>query len=248
MKLLVINPNTTQAMTKSIEEMANMYSLKSSHITTISPSWGPRSIEGHFEEQIAALATIETVALNEDKYDAFVIACYGDPAVAACRELTNKPVIGIGEASMHMACFLGHKFSIITVIPRAKPLLLDLVNNLGLNQKCASIRSTNLSVLEIEANPDRAIEEMIAESHIAIEKDGAEVICLGCAGMGPLDKRIQDSIKVPVLDGTVCAVKLAESLHVYGKKTSKIRAYAKPEKKELLACSTILKSVAPLDP
>ena len=247
MKILVINPNTTQAMTEDIDKMANLYSLPNSHITTVSPTWGPRSIEGHFEEHIAALATIETVAANEEKYDAFVIACYGDPAVAACREITQKPVIGIGEASMHMACFLGHKFSIVTVIPRAKPLLLDLVNNLGLSQKCASVRSTSLSVLEIEADPERAVKEMIGASKIAIGEDGAEVICLGCAGMGPLDKKIQSAINAPVLDGTICAVKLAENFHACGQTTSKIRAYAKPEKKELIGCSPILKTVAPIE-
>ena len=99
-------------MTDSIAEMAKMHASPTTEITTISPKWGPRSIEGHFEESIAALATIETVAMYKDEYDAFVIACYGDPAVAACREITDKPVIGIGEASMHMACFLGHQFSI----------------------------------------------------------------------------------------------------------------------------------------
>jgi allantoin racemase len=244
MKILVINPNTTQAMTDSIAEMAKMHASPTTEITTISPKWGPRSIEGHFEESIAALATIETVAMYKDEYDAFVIACYGDPAVAACREITDKPVIGIGEASMHMACFLGHQFSIITVIPRAKPFMYDLVNHIGLSQKCASIRSTSLSVLEIEAEPDRAVNEMINESRIAIDQDGAEVICLGCAGMGPLDSRIQEAVGVPVLDGTVCAVKLAESLHAYEQKTSKLRAFAWPEKKELLGCSSILNAVA----
>ena len=244
MKILVINPSTTQAMTDSIAEMAKMHASPTTTITATSPTWGPRSIEGHFEEHIAALATIETVAMNKDSYDAFVIACYGDPAVSACREITDRPVIGIGEASMHMACFLGHQFSIITVIPRAKPFIHDLVTHLGLTQKCASIRSTSLSVLEIEAEPERAASEMIDESRIAIGQDGAEVICLGCAGMGPLDSQIQDAVGVPVLDGTVCAVKLVESLHAYGQKTSKVRAFAWPEKKELVGCSSILNVVS----
>ena len=54
---------------------------------------------GHFEEYLSAMATVETVAKFKDDYDAFVIACYGDPGVSACREVTEKPVVGIGEAS-----------------------------------------------------------------------------------------------------------------------------------------------------
>jgi len=243
MKILVINPNTTQSMTDSIHEMASKYANLGTEIISISPKWGPRSIEGHFEEYVSALATVETVVENKDKYDGFIVACYGDPGVAACREVTDKPVIGIAEASMRMSCFLGHKFSIVTVLPRIKPLLEDLVNQLGLTSKCASIRATPLSVLEIEHDPNRAIKEMINQSKIAISEDGAEVICLGCAGMGPLDETVQSAIGIPVLDGTVCAVKVLEGLITYKKKTSKSAAYSWPEKKELFMCSDILKSV-----
>ena len=103
MKILVINPNTTLEMTKSIGEMAEKYCARGTEITAISPDWGPRSIEGHFEEYLSAMATVETVAKFKEDYDGFVIACYGDPGISACREVTDKPVVGIGEASMHMA-------------------------------------------------------------------------------------------------------------------------------------------------
>ena len=102
-------------MTNSIGEMAEKYSNPGTEVTAISPEWGPRSIEGHFEEYLSAMATVETVAKYIEDFDAFIIACYGDPGVSACREITDKPVIGIGEASMHMACFVSHKFSIVTV-------------------------------------------------------------------------------------------------------------------------------------
>ncbi|MDB5365508.1 MAG: hypothetical protein JWM77_1435 [Rhodospirillales bacterium] len=244
MRILVINPNTSIEMTASIDAVAKKYAAADTVLTTLSPAYGPRSIECHYEEQIAGLATIETVAQLEAEYDAFVIACYGDPAVDACREITNKPVIGIGEASMHMACLLGHKFSIVTVIPRAVPIMEDLARKIGLESRCASIRSTSLTVLEIEADPDRAVIEMVAEAKAAIAQDGAEVICLGCAGMGPLDDRVQDAVGVPVLDGTVCAVLLAQSAVAYRKSTSKAAAYAPPGKKELVGCSPVLNRIS----
>jgi hypothetical protein len=45
---------------------------------------------------------------------------------------------------------------------------------------------------------------------------------------------------VPVLDGTVCAVKIAEGLYDYKQFTSKKAAFAWPEPKEMVACSVIL--------
>ena len=242
-KILVINPNTTAAMTDSVAQIAAKHAGNNTVIEAVHPEYGPRSIEGHFEEQLAGVATMETVAKHRDDYDAFIIACFGDPAVAACREITDKPVIGIGEAAMHMACFLGHRFSIVTVMPRAIPFMEDLVERVGLSSKCASVRATELSVLEIETDPGRTVTEMINEARIAIDQEGAEVICLGCSGLGPLDQAVQEAVGVPVLDGVTCAVKMAESLLDYGQKTAKVRAFAWPEKKELPGCSPVLQKI-----
>lgn len=243
MKILVINGNTSKEMTDDIGMVARKYARADTEVNTICPDYGPRSIEGHFEEYIASVAVVETIAKHKHEYDAFIIACYSDPGLYACREITDKPVLGIAESSMHLASILGHKFSIVTIMPRVKPMLENLVSFVGLESKCASIRCTDLTVLEIEENPERAVEELIVAAKKAIAEDGAEVICLGCAGMGLLDKRIQDAVGVPVLDGTVSAVKLAEVLYDYGLLTSKAAAFAWPEKKELVGCSPILQSV-----
>ena len=64
----------------------------------------------------------------------------------------------------------------------------------------------------------------------------AEAILLGCAGLGPIDKAMEAELGVPVLDGTACAVTLAESLCAYGLTTSRAKAFMRPEPKELVAC------------
>ena len=97
MKILVINPNTTLEMTNSIGEMAEKYSNPGTEVTAISPEWGPRSIEGHFEEYLSAMATVETVAKFIEDFDAFIIACYGDPGVSACREMDAERWVVVGR-------------------------------------------------------------------------------------------------------------------------------------------------------
>lgn len=234
-------------MTEDIDRAAKTYARRDSEIVTVCPAWGPRSIEGHFEEAMAAMATVETVAQNRDHYDGFVVACYGDPGLAAAREITSVPVIGIAEASMLTACTVGHRFSIVTVLPRIVPLLHDLVRTNGLEARLASIRATPLSVLEIERDPARAEREILAESRRAIEEDGAEAICLGCAGMGPLDKTLQGHLDVPVIDGVATGVKMVELINDYGIATSKIATYKHPEPKELVGCSDTLQALTTRD-
>lgn len=248
MRILVINPNTTQEMTDDIGRVARAAASPGTEIACVSPAGGPRSIEGFTDEVLAAYHTVDTVASTKGDYDAYVIACYGDPALSACREVVDVPVIGIAEASFHMAGLVAFKWSIVSVLPRVKPLLEELVHRNGMELKCASIRCTPLTVLEIEEDIDRAKRMMIEEGKKAVEEDGAEAILLGCAGLGPLDKAMQAQLNVPVFDGTACAVKLAEDLHTYGVTTAKVAAYLSPEKKELVACPANLGRIYETEP
>lgn len=239
MRILVINPNTSAEMTADIGEAARRYASPGTEVDCVSPRRGPRSIEGYFEDYLAASALFETVVENDGRYDGFVVACYGDPGLHAARELTDVPVVGIAEASMHMACMVAHKFTVVTILPRFVPVLEDLVRVNGMRDRVASIRATALSVLEIEAEPERAAVEILREARAALQADGAEAICLGCAGMGPLDKKLQQELGVPVIDGVAAAVQMLEGLHRYGIRTSKVGAFSRPQKKELVDCSPV---------
>ncbi len=234
MHLLVINPNTTDEMTRGIERQATRYARPDTVIDAVSPSWGPPSIESHFEEELAAVATLQTIAERGDRYDGIVIACFGDPGLYAAREISPVPVVGIAEAAMLLACTVAHSFSIVSTLHRVKPSLEDLVRRYGLEHRCASVRTTPLAVLDIDRDPDAANTTLIAEGRRAIKDDGAEAILLGCAGMGILDdRRIQDHLGVPVIDGVVAAVKLLEGLADYPVGTSRAAAFKRPEAKHI---------------
>lgn len=234
MRILVINPNTSEEMTRDIGRQARKFARADTEIETVSPAWGPRSIEGHYEDELAAVATLEVIQERAADFDGVVIACYGDPGLHAAREVSPVPVVGIAEASMLMACTVAHSFSIVTVLPRVRPMFESMVRMHGLEHRCASIRTTPLSVLDCERDPEAAGREIVKASRLAIEEDGAEAICLGCAGMGPLDKRVEGELGIPVLDGVACGVKMIESLVDYGLQTSRVAAYKHPEPKELV--------------
>ena len=65
----------------------------------------------------------------------------------------------------------------------------------------------------------------------AIAEDGSDAIVLGCAGMADLTQWLSDELGVPVIDGVVAAVKLAEGLVSAGLQTSKAIGYATPRAK-----------------
>src|SRR5262249_34417914 len=126
----------------------------------------------------------------------------------------------------------------VTVLPRIKPMIANAVRLHGLEHRCASIRTTPLSVLDCEQDPDRAVRELTAAAKAAVTEDQAEAILLGCGGMGALDERISAELDVPVIDGLVCAVKLLEGLNDYGLNTSRAAAFKEPEEKPFVDLTT----------
>lgn len=235
MRILLINPNTSESFTEKIQEIADQYALPTTQAVAVNPAYGPRSIESIYDELLSSAGTLEIALAERGNFDAFVIACYSDhPTVYALREVTGKPVLGIAEASMYVACMLGHKFSVVTTNNAWEPLLWDAVKHYGLAERCASVRATGMAVLALESD-EQGTRSLIEQSaRRAIEEDGAEVICLGCAGMSGLDKHLEERLGVPVVDGVIAALKLLESLVGYGAHTSRRLAYQRPERKELL--------------
>ncbi|MCB9420011.1 MAG: aspartate/glutamate racemase family protein [Ardenticatenaceae bacterium] len=245
MRILLINPNTSEEFTRRVQAIADQYAFPGTTAVAMNPTTGPHSIEGIYDELLSAPGTLELAISHMDEFDAFVIACYSDhPTIYALREITDKPVLGIAEASMYVACMLGYNFSVVTTNEEWEPLLWDAVRHYGLTERCASVRSTRMPVLALEAASEEETSELILKTaQQAITEDDAEVICLGCAGMSGMDKALQDKLGIPVLDGVVCALKLLEGLIGYGVTSSKKRAYARPGHKPIIGLPEIFGTV-----
>ena len=232
MKIKIINPNTSMEMTESIGAAGRSVARVGTEIIAVSPSFGPASIESYYDEFLCVPGVIDEVQKGDaEACDAYIIACYGDPGLHAAREVTEHPVIGIAEASLYTASILAARFSIVTVIPRIKTLLEEMVAGYGFEHKVVSVRTTPLYVLDIEKDPPRALETLRAEARAAMEDDDAEAILLGCAGFAEFADALEAELGIPVLDGVVCAVKMAEAMVELGKTTSKRKTYRPPEHK-----------------
>ena len=220
MKILIINPNSNQEMTRAIQKTADNFADEEFEAFCISTPGAPKFIETYEDEVKAAPGMIQLVRENENKYDAFIIACHCDPNLDVMKEITGKPVVGIGEASMKIASMLGHSFSVISSTHHSIPNKEALIREYSLQEELASVKAPADNMKELSDK-----EKYLYTAKSAVEEDNAEVIVLGCAGMTGLDKILQEELGVPVLDGVVCALILASGLSKYGISTSKLRRY-----------------------
>ena len=229
-KIQLINPNTCVEMTEKMAQAAVKVAALDSQVIAVSPKQGVASIEGHYDEAIAAVGVLELIQAAPD-VDGYIIACFGDPALDAARELATAPVIGIAEAAFHMATLVATKFSIVTTLARTQIIAEHLLHKYGFAQHCAKIRCIDLPVLSLEHEPEQAYALLRQQCLTAKQQDGIGAIVLGCGGMADLAERISAELEIPVIDGVSAAVKLVEALHAMQIRTSKWGDYAYPRQK-----------------
>src|ERR1700760_478937 len=202
MRILIVNPNTTAAMTEKIGAAARAVAAPGTDIIAVNPADGPVSIEGYYDEGVSVPGFLAEIANGEVLgVLAHIIACFDDTGLEAARSLASAPVIGIGEAAFHLASLLGHRFSVITTLSRSIAAIETNLLKYGLATRCARVRACEVPVLSLDNPASNASALISAEIERARQEDGAEAIVLGCAGMADLAARLTDKHGLPVIDG-----------------------------------------------
>lgn len=227
MRLLIVNPNTTESMTRKVEAVAQSVARPDTDIIATNPKTGPASIQGFHDAAICVPHLLEVIE-EHPQVDAVIIACFDDTGLDASRCAADVPVIGIGEAAYHFASIVANKFSVITTLGRSVPGLEANLVRYGLDRRCAKVIATDIPVLKLEENDPATLDKIKSAIKETITNDGAEAVVLGCAGMTDLMDLLTAETGIPVLDGVTCAVTLAEGLFAAGVKTSKTGGYASP--------------------
>ena len=231
MRILVINPNGSTEMSHVIGEQLRAVARPDSELVVVNPPGAPPAIESALDEARAIPPMLELVRAAADRgFDAVVIACFTDPGLEAAREATSIPVVGIQDAAMHLAAQIGHRFSILTTLRHRVPVRYRAALLAGLERRLASCPVLNLPVLDTVTDRERVVELLIRTGRRAVEEDGAEVLILGCAGLGDLAPRVQRELGVPVIDPNGAALKLAETLIDLGLAHSKAGLYTNPDR------------------
>src|SRR6266702_5931172 len=229
MRIKLINPNTTERMTLAMDRCAREVASERTEIISVSATMGPPSIEGYYDEARASLALLQEIEKGEKEgMDGYVIACFGDPALYAARELARGPVIGIAEAAMHAASVLAPGFSVVTTLARTCGMAWHLAERYGMKRFCRNVRATDVAVLDLDKPGSAARRIILDECRRALDEDGSDAIVLGCAGMAELCAEIEDALGAPVIEGVTAAVKWTEALVALRLSTAKRGDYARP--------------------
>jgi allantoin racemase len=208
-RILVVNPNSTEAVTQSIDEaMAPLRFPGGPEIQCLTLAEGPPGVEtqSHADSVIAPLCRL--IAARDNEASAFVIACFSDPGLFSARETTRKPVLGIAECGILTALTLGHRFGIISILARSVPRHLRYVGAMGLSDRLAADLPIELGVVEL-ADEGRTLERMVAVGRRLRDAHGADVVVMGCAGMARYRARVESAIGIPVVEPTQAAVAMA---------------------------------------
>ena len=230
MDLLVVNPNTSPVVLDVIMRSAQRCAHGDTTLAGMHAPGGARNIDCAYGDYMSAPHMIEAVRtrMESASFDAVVLAGFGNVGVFALKEILDIPVISISEASMAMACLLGHRFTTLTTPQQFVPYQEDLVRLYGFEAKCASVRAINASVEQAAVERERTLQALREQTVRIIEEDRAEVIILGCGGLCGYDEALSEAVGVPVIDPVVAGVKMAESLVAMGLSQSKIRKFHVP--------------------
>ena len=208
-RILVVNPNSTEAVTRSIDEaMAPLRFPGGPEIACLTLAEGPPGVETQSDADSVIAPLCRLIAARDNEASAFVIACFSDPGLFSAREATGKPVFGIAECGILTALTLGHRFGIISILARSVPRHLRYVGAMGLSDRLAADLPIELGVVEL-ADESRTLERMVAVGRRLRDARGADVVVMGCAGMARYHARVESAIGVPVVEPTQAAVAMA---------------------------------------
>jgi allantoin racemase len=235
MRILVVNPNASVEMSDVIREQLHAVARPDVVVDVVNPPGAPPAIESALDEAACVPPMLSLVREAAARgYHAVVIACFSDPGLDAAREATDLPVVGIQDAAMHLAAQLGYRFSVLTTLAHRAPVRERAALLAGLDRRLASCRPLDLPVLETVVNREQVVHRIIRVGRQAIEEDSAEVLILGCAGLGDLAPRASAELGVPVVDPNAAALKLCETLVDLGLTHSRAGLYRSRPRSEVL--------------
>ena len=209
MRLLLINTNTSESITGLVVASARAIAAPSTEISGATARFGMRYISTRTAFAIAGHAALDAYAAYGKEADAVVLACFGDPGLAALQEIATVPVVGMAEAACRMAAERG-RFAIVTGGVRWIPMLTEYMAALGLADRLAGVYAVAPTGADIAADPEGSVAMLADACHEAARNTGADVVVLGGAGLAPIAARVAAAVSVPVIDGLAAAVQAAE--------------------------------------
>ncbi|HHW03871.1 MAG TPA: hydantoin racemase [Thermoanaerobacterales bacterium] len=213
-KIMYIDPVGPKGACPKLKNDLDRIKQKNTEVEFTCLKKGPEHLEYRYYEALILPELLDTIRdLETKEYDAAIIGCFYDPGLYEAREILNRMVVTApAEASLHIAATLGRKFSILVGRLKWVPQMMENIMKYGLKDKLASFKSLEMGALDFHMDENITLSKMKEKALEAIELDGAEVIILGCTMNFGFYEKLQDQLKVPVIDPAIAALKYAELL------------------------------------
>lgn len=165
----------------------------------------------------AALAAPEiiTMAINAEKqgYDAVVLYCFSDPALDACRESLNIPVIGAGQASCLLAPLISRQAGLLLADNTRNAEKRLFIEQCGIMpSRITAINGILGRGLDMWQDREKVLALLVEAGQEMLAKEQVQILILGCLSFLGLGKPLSQILGIPVIDSAVAAVATAENL------------------------------------
>ncbi|MEJ0018449.1 MAG: aspartate/glutamate racemase family protein [Acetobacteraceae bacterium] len=228
MRILLINPNTTEAVTQRIADAARGVAAPDTEIVPATAQFGAAIIGSRVEAAVSAAAVVERLAACADGCDAVIIGASVDSGLAAAREMLDIPVVAITEAALHTACLLGGRIGAITMGAGNDTFIREQACAYGLGTRVGAVHTLPMTPLEFLADIAAGARAIGAVAETMVAQQGVDTIVLIGAVMAGIPPLVQPMLRVPVLEGVTAAVGLAEALVRLRVPPARAGSYAAP--------------------
>lgn len=210
MKVILINPNSTEAMTLSSVETAQKTAPEINFEGWTSFD-GPPSIQGEEDGNHAIKPMLELVKkANKQKPSAIIIGCFDDTGLEQAREISLCPVLGIGESSFLLSYLFSGETAVITTVHEAVPIIKKNIKNAGYSTLISEVIAADVEVLDLEFSPAQSAVKF-AQASKALNGSTQNII-LGCAGAVKIKDEFETITGYKSFDGVTSAAKLCRAL------------------------------------
>ncbi|CAJ0868932.1 Hydantoin racemase [Ralstonia sp. LMG 32965] len=206
-RLLLINPNTTSALTQTITRFVQAALPCDVVVEAVTARFGAPYIATEVGYAVAAHAALDAwTRAQQPAIDAAIIGCFGDPGLFALREVAPCPVTGLAEAALMEAATYG-TCAVITGGHAWGPILERLLPTLEGGHTVRDIHTVELDGAALYAAPDAAEQILIGACTTVLRRQPVDAIVLGGAGLAGLAQKLQAHVPVPLIDSVTAAAR-----------------------------------------
>jgi Asp/Glu/hydantoin racemase len=216
-RLLIINPNSTQSVTDEISRAVEGLREPGFSIECRTLTEGPPGILTQCDVDLVVAPLIKTVRGRLGEFDGIVVACYSDPGVNSLREMLDVPVFGAARATLGYAATISTSVGVISLKSASVARHNAQARANGLADVLAGDRPADISVADL--GEDAVVGKLIRVARDLIEKDGADILILGCCGMSRFAARIAEETGITVLDPSQVSAAMARTAMLGGHRT-----------------------------